>query len=384
MRTLTAAGLSLGLLGMLGCGGSGHGSSSSPATISVTLTDGPTTAYKSIFLSIISVEISKDGSAWTTLATLDGTPVDLLTLTGGIGKSLAKGVTLDPGVYGQIRLKLGSTGNTLVLADGSSVALTIPSGTQTGLKLVGNFNVQNGTTADVWIDFDGAHSIQVVGAGNSGKYMLRPVVFAFEKAVTGSVSGTLTDAADGSALAAVPVYAETLDGSGNPSIQRSAVTDAAGHYVLDLLPVGGSFYVVSAPAPGAKVYGPMASAAVAITTAAPVATFNAAFTASASNGTVNGTVTPLAGADQSDSIYLLGSVAAGSGPAQTFILRTEVAAVATTETFDLGALPAGSYNVTGKRTTTALDGTTTSAPSSPLLAPAVVTTGANTAVPVSF
>lgn len=345
--------IALGILA--GC--SSGSSTPAPAgngTMNVTLVDGPTSAYQAIYLNITTVEISKDGSSWITLANLNQAPVNLLSLTGGIAQTLAQGATLAPGTYGQMRLILGSTGNTVVLNDGSTHDLTIPSGAQSGIKLVGSFVVQAGTTADIWIDFDGAHSLQVVGAGNSGKYLLRPVIFAYDKAVTGSISGTLTDAATSAGLPSVPVMAEVLDGSGNPSVVRTTVTDTGGKYTLDLLPVGGTYYVVALPVTGAgsalTVYDPKASAALALTTAAPVLTYSAPFTSDASLGSIAGTVTPAATADQSDTVNLLGSLGG-----QSFILGTTVATVGTSaETFAFSNLPAAAagtaYALVGVRT----------------------------------
>lgn len=379
MKLLLLPGVAALLLA-LGCGS--NSSSTSPTALSVHLVDGPTTAYKSVMLDITSLEICKDDGTWVQLGTWGKGPVDLLKLTGGVSETLAQGVTLDPGSYNQLRLHLGPN-NTIVLNDGTTQALTVPSGLQTGLKLVGSFNVLAGTTADIWIDFDAAHSIQVVGAGNSGKYMLRPTVFCYEKAVTGSITGTLTDSADGSALAGATVHAETLDNLGNPAIARTTTTDAAGKYTLDLLPVGGTYYVVSMPATATKVYGPKAGDGVAITTAAPVATWSAAFTAAADTGTITGTVTPLATTAQSDAAYLLAALATAGGT-KNFIVRRDIAAVAATETFGFGTVPAGTYNVTGIRSTTALDGTVTSVASTPVLVPVTLAAGGTATAALAF
>lgn len=102
-----------------------------------------------------------------------------------------------------------------------------PLGLQTGVKLIVSFDVADGTTKDVWIDFDAAHSIQVVQAGASSQHLLRPAVWAYDKIVTGSISGKLTDAATSTGLAGAVVYAETLDGAGNARIARSTVSTAS-------------------------------------------------------------------------------------------------------------------------------------------------------------
>ncbi|HJV22950.1 MAG TPA: DUF4382 domain-containing protein [Holophagaceae bacterium] len=363
----------------LGCGG---GSSNDSAAMNVHVTDGPISGYQEINVHIQSVEIKGDGG-WITLGTPDVT-LNLLTLTGGLSQTLASGATLPAGHYGQMRLILGS-GNTVKLADGSVHDLTVPSGLQTGIKLIVSFDVAAGTTKDVWIDFDAAHSIQLVATGASNKFMLRPTVRAVDKVATGSIAGTFTDAASSAPLAGAMVYAETLDGLGTPHLVRSTVTDAGGHYLLDLLPVGAFYYVVSLPrvgAPTVTAYGAQASDALAVTSGAPLQTFNAAFTVGAAVGGVGGTVTPVATADQHDTVDLQQSLMAG-GSSHTFIVDTVMATVGTsTETYAFAYLPVGTYAVQGRRSTLNPDGSTTVTAPAPL--PATITAGTTLALPIAF
>jgi hypothetical protein len=280
-----------------------------------------------------------------------------------------------------MRLVLGS-GNTVKLADGTVEPLKVPSGMQSGIKLIVNFDVAAGTTKDVWIDFDAAHSIQVVQAGMSGQYILRPTVWAFDKLVTGSIHGTLTDAATSAGLAGATVYAETLDGSGNARIARHTVTDATGAYTLDLLPVGATYYIVSQPTTGStttlKAYDAKASDAFALSAATPVFTYSAAFTANASIGGVGGGLTPVATSSQSDQVNLLQSLTTSSG-SHAFIVQTNMATVGTsTETYTFPTVPIGTYSVQAVRTTLNLDGTTTTTTST--VQPATVTLGVTATV----
>ena len=376
---LLALTFALGLT--LGCGGSSSSSSGS-GTMNVRVTDGPISGYQEINVHIRSVEIRGDGG-WITLANPDVT-LNLLTLTGGVSQTLASGATLPAGHYGQMRLILGA-GNTVKLADGSVHDLTTPSGLQSGLKLIVSFDVAAGTTKDVWIDFDAAHSIQIVATGASNKYMLRPTIRAFDKMATGSISGTFTDAASSAPLAGAFVYAEALDGTGAPRLVRSTVTDAAGHYLLDLLPVGGSYHVVSMPrvgAPTVTAYAAKASDAFAVTTGTPLLTFNASFTASPTVGGVGGGVTPVATADQHDAVDLLQSLTAG-GASHTFIVDTVLATVgASSETYTFDDVPIGTYGVQGVRSTLNADGSTTVVATAPL--PAVVAAGITLTLPITF
>lgn len=371
------AGLGLALL--MACGGSSSGGS---GTMSVRLVDGPIAGYQEINVNIQSVEISGHGG-WITLGTPNKT-LNLLSLVGGVSETLAAGTTLPAGRYQQMRLVLGS-GNTVKLADGTVHDLTVPSGLQSGIKLTVSFDVAAGTTKDVWIDFDAAHSIQVVQAGASGQYILRPTVRAYDKVATGSISGTLTDAATASGLAGAMVYAEVLDGAGNPVISRSTVTDANGAYTLDLLPVGSTYHVVSQPVTGTttlKAYDAKASNGFALSAATPVFTYSAAFTANAATGGISGGLTPMAASNQSDQVHLLQSLATASG-SHSFIVRTAMATMGTaTETYTFATVPAGVYSTQAVRTTLNPDGTSTRSTSA--AAAATVTAGVTLALNLSF
>ncbi|HEY3401028.1 MAG TPA: DUF4382 domain-containing protein [Geothrix sp.] len=371
---LLAAGLGLALL--MACGGSSSGGGSGAMTVH--LVDGPISGYQEINVNIQSVEIASDGG-WITLGTPNKT-LNLLNLVGGVEETLVANKSLPAGHYGQMRLILGAD-NSVKLSDGSVQPLKVPSGMQSGIKLIVNFDVAAGTTKDVWIDFDAAHSIQVVQAGMSGQYILRPTIWAFDKLATGSIHGVLTDAATSTGLPGATVYAETLDGAGKASIQRTATTDATGAYTLDLLPVGSTYYVVSQPLTGSttlKAYDAKASDGYALNATTPVFTYNAAFTANASTGGVSGTVTPVALTNQHDTVNLLQSLATSSG-SHSFIVQTMLTVVgASTETYGFTTVPIGAYNVQAVRTTANLDGTTTLTTSAATAA--TVTSGVTTTV----
>ena len=367
--TITRAGLGLTLLGLLACGGSSSGSGS--GTMSVHLVDGPISGYQNIYINIQRVEINGP-SGWVTLSTPNQT-YDLLSLTNGLSATLANGATLPAGHSGQMRLVLGS-GNTLVLSDGSSHPLTTPSGMQSGLKLVVSFDVQAGTTDDVFIDFDATHSIQVNHTGASDKYILRPTLRAFAKAATGSVSGKLVDGLN-APLAGAEVFAETLDASGSPTLVRSAITASDGTYTLDLLPDGGTYFIVSQPITATASYNAQASAGFMISSATPTFTWNASFTQALATGLVTGTYASVAASNQSDVVDLLQSLPEGSTAATgTFAVQTQMAAVAgLTESYAFSAEPTGDYTVRSTRTTLNADGSTTV--SAPATGSGTVTSG---------
>jgi hypothetical protein len=332
--------LSFAVLGTL-LAACGSGTATNSATMKVSLVDAPSSGYLEVNVDVQTVEIAGSGD-WVVL----GHPnrvVNLLALTGGVAETLVDGATLPAGHYGQMRLVLGPN-NTVKLLDGSVQPLKVPSGQQSGVKLTVNFDVQAGTTADVFIDFDAHRSIFVHEAGNSGKYLLRPTVRAFDRMVTGSISGTLTVAGT---LAPIPNAVVTAQNVGvtGPSVARSTTTDAAGHYVLDLLPRDATYFVVSQPVsydvagtPTAS-YDPKASGPLAISATTPTATYDAAFSLAAAVGGVAGAITPVAVLPQADMVQARLPLATG-GTTQTLIVRTSAAKVsASGESYALPALP---------------------------------------------
>ncbi|HET6330023.1 MAG TPA: DUF4382 domain-containing protein [Holophagaceae bacterium] len=368
----------IAILGLLACGGSGSSSSGGSGSMNVHLVDGPIAGYQHINVDIQQVQINGP-NGWMTLSSPNQT-YDLLSLTNGLSATLAKGATLPAGHYEQMRLVLGS-GNTVVLSSGTTQPLTTPSALQSGLKLIVSFDVAAGTTADVFIDFDAAHSIQITQTGASNKYILRPTIRAFDKTATGSVSGKLTDGSN-TAIAGAQVYAETLDGSGSPTIVRSAITASDGTYTLDLLPLGGTYFAVSQPITATASYNALASAGFAISSASPTFTWNASFTQALSTGTVGGSYATAATADQSDTVDLIQTLPEGGTAASAkFAIHSQIATVTSTgETYKFTSVPTGDYSVRSTRTTLNADGSTTV--SAPVTASATVT--ANATITVNF
>lgn len=178
---------------MAGCGPQGHG------TLAVELIDAPNTSVKSIFVTVNEVDVQEDGSGTQTLFKGPLT-VDLLTLkdtTQPLGQ-----IELPVGKVSQIRLVLADGPQYVVLSDGTQVPLKTPSGQESGIKLVGDFPVNECSKHTVTLDFDGEHSIFAHPAQQGAEYILRPVVRVKTETDTaqpctvdgGTDAGTATDA----------------------------------------------------------------------------------------------------------------------------------------------------------------------------------------------
>lgn len=141
----------------------------------VRLTDAPTD-LDSIFVDIREVRVkmgddpadSLTSDGWVNLKTNAGI-YNLLALQNGIDTSLASGL-VQTGYIKEVRFVLGNN-NRVVDTFGISHPLTIPSGSESGLKIKVNKRL-NATLETIIIDFDTDLSIKKENDG----YKLRPVI----------------------------------------------------------------------------------------------------------------------------------------------------------------------------------------------------------------
>lgn len=193
------------------------------ARVQVRLTDAPGD-YEEVNIEIMDVQVNPedDEEGWVSLDSVNTGVYNLLQLTAGLDTLLGTAI-LPAGHMGQLRLILGN--NNAVVENGNTHNLTTPSAQQSGLKLQINTELVAGATYQVLLDFDAAKS--VVKAGNSGKYILKPVIRTIVEAQTGSIGGTLQPATTGAVIFAI---------NGQDSVSTFASDE--GRFLLRGLPAG--------------------------------------------------------------------------------------------------------------------------------------------------
>ncbi|WP_269630774.1 DUF4382 domain-containing protein [Pelomonas sp. BJYL3] len=263
-----AAGVAaLTLATLSACGGGDGGTPASNAgTLQLSLTDAPACGFDKVYVTLQKVRIHQSSSAtdtdagWTDLTLNPALRVDLLTLRNGVLTTLGS-TPLAAGHYTQMRLVLGSNGgstplaNSVVPTGGTEVALTTPSATQAGVKLNVDITVNANELADFVLDFDACKSI--VSAGNSGQYLLKPVVAVIPRLVSG-VRGSV----DASLATGATVV--TLEQGG--TIVKSTSPDSSGMYLLQPVAPGSYDLVVSAPGRATAVVTGVSVASGVVTT----------------------------------------------------------------------------------------------------------------------
>jgi len=170
------------------------------ARVVVTLTDSPGD-YDAVNIDVIGLEVhanqGEQQNGWISLNT-NAAVYDLLLLTNGTEALLAD-TEFPTGKISQLRLILGD--NNTLLTEGNTFPLTIPSGQESGLKLIINETLEEGITYTIKLDFDAARS--VVKAGTLGKFNLKPVIKVITEATSGAVRGSVLPEAENVAIYAM-------------------------------------------------------------------------------------------------------------------------------------------------------------------------------------
>ncbi len=226
------------------CGGS---SSDSTGSLSLGLSDAASSDYKAVYVTIKEVQAHRgeDGEGvWYVVATPNKT-YNLLHLVNGVIEQLGLS-SLETGTYTQMRLIIGTeaeNGSNILgqthphanyFIDGLNGIheLRVPSGYNTGIKLVHQFGIVEGLTTELILDFDVERSI--VKAGNSGNWQLKPTIKVMGTINKAVLSGVITDEA-GSPIQGARVSAQKFDQETNEAvIHGSTLTTDTGEYLMYL------------------------------------------------------------------------------------------------------------------------------------------------------
>src|ERR1700757_3412701 len=176
---------------LAGCGGGGSGSSApSMSSLSLGVTDAPIGSdVTHVYVQFHGVELQgPQGPVTINFATPK--QIDLLAETGTNAAPLLVNEAVAAGNYQWIRLLVDTGGNsdTYLVNSTGNHELTIPSGAETGLKLVQGFTMAQGGQANFTIDFNVARSV----VSNAGGFVLKPALRLINNQLVGTLSGSVS------------------------------------------------------------------------------------------------------------------------------------------------------------------------------------------------
>ena len=229
MKTITFLAL-LSIITWMGC--SDQSTNVDPVNqngrLKMYLIDSPA-SLDSVIICVTRVEVHKSGSDSTSgwFVINDSTRYfDLLLLTNGASSVLGD-TSLSSGQYTQIRLIIGE--GSYVVDQGVKHDLEIPSGSQTGIKLIHQFTIEPGKLYELLLDFNVDKSIIITG---NGKYKLKPTIRVILIVISGSISGQV-----------LPLDAQPTIWTVYGTDTITTYTDLQGYFKLMALPQG--FYDVN-------------------------------------------------------------------------------------------------------------------------------------------
>jgi hypothetical protein len=177
-------------------GGGGTGKPSvmtAKAPLEIGITDAPLDEVSGVFVTVVKLELAREGGGWVDIPLQTAQEIDLLSLQDGRSTPLAALPDLEPGTYQQLRLVLSdTTPPRIVDEEGNSEALKVPSGE---IKIDTPFEHAADTPLALTIDFDLRKSIKYVGGGRGkktgkGRYQMKPHLRLVRNAGAGAIVGT--------------------------------------------------------------------------------------------------------------------------------------------------------------------------------------------------
>jgi hypothetical protein len=164
--------------------------------------------------------------------------VNLLDLTNGVTETLVN-QDFPVGNYDLVRIYV--KGVNVVLTDGTTYDLTVPSGAQTGIKVFikPGLTVEGGLTSELLLDFDVSRSFIPLGDLSSVNgitgFNFKPVIKASNVSTTGTLGGTVTTTVEETVT---PLEGAQISVFAADTLNTTTFTDVEGAYTIMGLAAG--------------------------------------------------------------------------------------------------------------------------------------------------
>ena len=200
---------SAALLAACGSGDGGGGSKDAPTgSLKLSVTDAPVDDAEAVWIKFRAVEFKPEGGSPVRHELLGaGNPqvpapqsINLLPLQEGRSAVLVNNLELPAGRYEWIRLIVDNVENerdSYIVIEGNECELRVPSGDESGLKLIRGFTLPANGSVALTVDFDLRKSIveppgqQGTGIDCTQAYLLKPVLRLVQDSDVGAITGTV-------------------------------------------------------------------------------------------------------------------------------------------------------------------------------------------------
>jgi hypothetical protein len=243
-------------LGLAACGGGNSSGVMAPMNqpqMKLSVSDAPVDGATHVVVVFTGVELTGNSGNPVTITLPSPMSIDLMTQS-GTASAVLFDQPIPSGSYGQIRLLVtadGSANNSYIdMADGSRFGLRIPSGAETGLKLVSGFTVPSSGVVDYTIDFDLRKAI-TCPPGQAPACILKPALRLVDDTAVGNIQGQVTSTLPSGCKPGVYLYGGSMtkpedmnsNAANDPNQpQASKVPDATStppyYYQFTFLPPG--------------------------------------------------------------------------------------------------------------------------------------------------
>lgn len=176
-------------LGLAACGGGSAGM----GQMKLAVADAPVDGAQAVVVKFTGIELTGNMGDPVDITFSQPKSIDLLNQS-GTASAVLFDQPIPAGSYGQIRLMVvadGDPGNSYItLSDGTMHGLTVPSGFETGLKLVSGFTVPSSGVVDYTIDFDLRKAI-TCPPGQAPACILKPTERLVDNTAVGNIQGVV-------------------------------------------------------------------------------------------------------------------------------------------------------------------------------------------------
>ena len=251
------------------CGGGGGSSDTTrqkTGALKLSMTDAPVDSAQEVWVQFRAVEFKPAGADPVTVALKDATGaaapqrINLLPLQDGRTSVLLDGVPLPAGNYEWLRLIVDNEPNvrdSYIVVNGNECELRIPSGNESGLKLIRGFTLPADGSVALTADFDLRKSIrqppgqQGMGVNCTQAYLMKPVLRLVQDSEVGAITGKVDPTLFADATCTRMVYAfsdgtnapgstvpDDFDGTDPDPVQMVKADASTGDYRISFLPAG--------------------------------------------------------------------------------------------------------------------------------------------------